>query len=174
MRRAIVPAMAAIDSLLRVMVLRDAEALTMATGQVPALRRAGQVEKMAMPPLDAGLITAFVEDVVAAEQRDELEQRGRLEVVYQSGPDRFGVQVERTPTGYKLQVRRQTSPTILKPAAAQAPGSRLQAPAAAEAPGSRLQAPGSGASTGTGTAPGSGANGFVSDPVATAASSVPE
>lgn len=55
--------MAAIDSLLRVMVLRDAEAMTLTTGQVPSLRRGGNVEPMAMPALDAAMVAGFVGEV---------------------------------------------------------------------------------------------------------------
>ena len=48
--------MSAIVSLLRVMTYRDAEAITLEAGKVPALRRKGQIEALAMPALDAHML----------------------------------------------------------------------------------------------------------------------
>ena len=44
-------AMSAIQSLMRVMTLRDAEAIILEADKVPSLRRRGQIEKLAMPAL---------------------------------------------------------------------------------------------------------------------------
>ena len=103
-----VEGMAAIDSLLRVMVLRDAEAMTLTTGQVPSLRRGGNAEPMAMPVLDAGMVASFVGEVVPAEGRSELEARKSGEYVYRmSGGDAVAVMVEVVGNGgYRLVVRR--------------------------------------------------------------------
>ena len=45
--------MSAIRSLLRVMTLREAEAIVLEPGKVPSLRRRGMVEALAMHALDA-------------------------------------------------------------------------------------------------------------------------
>jgi twitching motility protein PilT len=57
--------MSAIPGLLRVMTLRDAEAIILETGKVPTLRRRGQLESLAMPPLEAKLVEDFVAPLVA-------------------------------------------------------------------------------------------------------------
>ena len=57
-------AVSAIQSLLRVMTLRDAEAILLETGKVPSLRRRGQLEALAMPALDATLLAEFAAPLV--------------------------------------------------------------------------------------------------------------
>ena len=99
--------MAAIDSLLRVMVLRDAEAIILITGKPPSLRRRGTIEVMSMPPIDAAMMSAFVDDVVATDdQRASLESKNSVEVSYQpSDGGAFSIAVERTSMGHKLVAR---------------------------------------------------------------------
>lgn len=105
-RGATLVAMAAIDSLLRVMALRDAEAMVISTGQVPALRRAGQAEPMAMPALDPVMVMAFVDELVPASRRAELDERA-VELTHRpAGGDPVAISVERTGSGYRLLVRR--------------------------------------------------------------------
>ncbi|MEO8698805.1 MAG: PilT/PilU family type 4a pilus ATPase [Kofleriaceae bacterium] len=58
--------MSAIRSLLRVMTLRDAEAIVLETGKVPSLRRRGQAEALAMPALEPNLLAAFVAPLAGA------------------------------------------------------------------------------------------------------------
>src|SRR5258706_165947 len=62
--------MSAIVSLLRVMTLRDAEAMTLEAGKIPNLRRRGQVEALAMPPLDPKLLDDFVAPLIAGKSLD--------------------------------------------------------------------------------------------------------
>src|SRR5512140_2194302 len=57
---AAVPAMSAIQSLLRVMMLRDAEAMVLEAGKAPSLRRRGLIETLQMPALEAQMIDDFV------------------------------------------------------------------------------------------------------------------
>ncbi|HEU0034957.1 MAG TPA: PilT/PilU family type 4a pilus ATPase [Kofleriaceae bacterium] len=57
--------MSAIPSLLRVMTLRDAEAIVLEAGKVPSLRRRGQVESLAMPALEASLLAEFAAPLIA-------------------------------------------------------------------------------------------------------------
>lgn len=99
--------MAAIDSLLRVMILRDAEAMVVTTGQAPSLRRAGNAEPMAMPALDAAMVASFVDDVVPAAARAELDSRRSGEYGYVSTTgDAVSVTIELTAGGHRLVVRR--------------------------------------------------------------------
>ena len=104
--------MAAIDSLLRVMILRDAEAMVVTTGQAPSLRRGGNPEPMAMPALDGAMVASFVAEVVPAEARAELEARRSGEYGYVSaGGDAVTVAVEVTAAGHRLVVRRSSGKT---------------------------------------------------------------
>jgi twitching motility protein PilT len=100
--------MAAIDSLLRVMTLRDAEAMTIVTGQVPSLRRAGNAEPMAMPALDRALVAGFVDEIVPEEARAAFDARGSGEYMYRtSAGDSVAVLIEVNGAGHRLVVRRQ-------------------------------------------------------------------
>jgi twitching motility protein PilT len=60
--------MSAIPGLLRVMTLRDAEAIILETGKVPTLRRRGALEALAMPALEAKLLEDFVAPLVAGRE----------------------------------------------------------------------------------------------------------
>src|SRR5690349_13711362 len=114
-----VVAMSAIVSLLRVMTLRDAEAITLEAGKVPSLRRRGLVEPMAMPALDAQMLAGFAQPLVAGKSLDD----GPLMVAFVD-PDglSYPVTVERLASGLRLVIRR--------PAPAKAP----KAPPPASAP----------------------------------------
>jgi twitching motility protein PilT len=59
--------MSAIPGLLRVMALRDAEAIILETGKVPTLRRRGQLESLAMPAIEAKLVEDFVAPLIAGQ-----------------------------------------------------------------------------------------------------------
>jgi twitching motility protein PilT len=94
--------MAAIDSLLKILGSRDAEMLTIATGQVPVLRRRGADESLSMPPLDAALVDQFVHEVVPSEQQSRLASDGRFNGRYESVAGAFSVQALRTERGHRL------------------------------------------------------------------------
>src|SRR5262249_52474675 len=81
--RAVLPGsgMAAIDSLLRVMTLRDADAMIVAVGQSPSLRRGGNAEVLAMPAMTAAMVDGFVADVASEPVRMDLAVRGAAEVM---------------------------------------------------------------------------------------------
>jgi twitching motility protein PilT len=103
--------MAAIDSILRILVLRDAEAMTITSGQVPSLRRAGNVEKMSMPALDAAMVAGFVDELAPSDgARADLAARGSLEVTHAVGDTAFTVTIEKVSAGYKLAARRGARP----------------------------------------------------------------
>jgi twitching motility protein PilT len=115
--------MSAIVSLLRVMTLRDAEAITLEGGKVPSLRRRGQVEPMAMPALDMHLVEAFAAPLAAGKSLDD----GPVMVTY-TDPEglAYPVTLEKLPTGLKLVVRRPAPP---KPKPAPPPAPPAPAPA---------------------------------------------
>ena len=114
--------MAAIDSLLRVMFLRDAEAMVVTTGQAPSLRRGGNAEPMAMPALDAAMVASFVADVVPPDSRAELETRRSGEYAYQSAAgDAVSVNIELTAAGHRLVVRRAAGKAARPPSASPPP-----------------------------------------------------
>jgi twitching motility protein PilT len=102
--------MAAIDSILRILVLRDAEVMTLTSGQVPSLRRAGNVERMSMPALDAPMVAGFVDELVPEPARADLAARGSLEVTHAVGDAAFAVTIEKVAAGYKLVARRGARP----------------------------------------------------------------
>jgi twitching motility protein PilT len=55
--------MAAIDALLRIMTLRDAEAMILTPNQPPRLRRRGAIESMSMPALEPSLLATFLDEL---------------------------------------------------------------------------------------------------------------
>jgi twitching motility protein PilT len=117
--------MSAIVSLLRVMTLRDAEAITLEAGKVPNLRRRGQVEPMAMPALDAQMLGEFARPLVAGTSLDE----GPVMVSF-TDPDglAYPVTVEKLATGLRLVIRKPA------PAKASKPAPRPAAPPTVSAP----------------------------------------
>ncbi|MBC7974535.1 MAG: hypothetical protein H7138_06070, partial [Myxococcales bacterium] len=94
--------MSAIQSLLRVMTLRDAEAILLETGKVPSLRRRGQVEKLAMPALEAQMLADFVAPLLDGRSLDD----GAVAVVFRDpdGPS-YQVSIEKVAAGLRLLVR---------------------------------------------------------------------
>ncbi|MBS1121084.1 MAG: type pili twitching motility protein PilT [Deltaproteobacteria bacterium] len=110
--------MSAIRSLLRVMTLRDAEAILLEAGKVPSLRRRGQVEALAMPALEPELLAEFAAPLLA----------GRVDwpvsVAFQD-PDGGSYQctIDQVAAGIRLIVRKG------KPAGKPAPPPGLAAPA---------------------------------------------
>ena len=114
--------MSAIQSLLRVMTLRDAEAIVLEAGKVPSLRRRGQVEALAMPALEAKMLTEFAAPLVEGRAADEWPA-----VVPFQDPDggRYQCTIEKVAAGLRVVVRPG------KPAApAAAPPARPPPPAA--------------------------------------------
>jgi twitching motility protein PilT len=127
--------MSAIVSLLRVMTLRDAEAITLEAGKVPSLRRRGQVEPMAMPALDAQMLADFAGPLVDGKSLDQ----GPLMVAFVD-PDglSYPVTVEKLPSGLRLVIRK---PAPIKPKAPAAPAPAPARAAPAKAPAQLAIAP---------------------------------
>jgi twitching motility protein PilT len=127
-----VDAMSAIVSLLRVMTLRDAEAITLEGGKIPSLRRRGQVEPMAMPALDAGLVEAFASPLVEGKPLEA----GPVMVSFVD-PDgvTYPVTVEKVGTATRLTIRKPAPPKA-KPAPPATVSSKATPAAPAVAPAS--------------------------------------
>lgn len=112
-----------VQSLLRVMVLRDAEAIILESGKVPSLRRKGNVEGLAMPPIDGKLLAEFAEPLLAARQSSDWP----ASLPFVDGGVAFQVTIEKTSLGYRIVARKG------KPAAPPAPAPAPPAPAAIDA-----------------------------------------
>lgn len=103
--------MSAIQSLFRVMTLRDAEAIVLEAGKVPSLRRRGQVEALAMPPLEAQLLSDFAAPLV--EGRTVNEWPAIVPVIVDDTS--YQVTIEKVPAGLRIVVRK-GQPMAAKPA----------------------------------------------------------
>ena len=105
--------MSAIVSLLRVMTLRDAEAITLEAGKVPTLRRRGLVEALAMPALESQLLEDFATPLLAGKPPAEGPQM--VAFVDEDGAS-YPVTIERIAAGFRMVVRRGAKPGVAKPA----------------------------------------------------------
>jgi len=117
--------MSAIKSLLRVMTLRDAEAIILEADKIPSLRRRGQIEKLAMPALEAQLLADFAAPLIAGRPLDDTPAS-----VPFHDPDggHYQVTIEKVAAGLRMVVRPGKPPA---PAARAAPVPAANAPAAA-------------------------------------------
>ena len=116
--------MSAIQSLLRVMTLRDAEAIILEAGKVPSLRRRGQIETMAMPPIEAKLLADFAEPLTAG--RPPSDWPSSIPFVDAEGAT-YQVTIERAASGLRIVVRQ--GKKAAKPAPAPPPPSPAAPPA---------------------------------------------
>ncbi len=109
--------MSAIQSLLRVMTLRDAEAIILEAGKVPSLRRRGQVEAMAMPPIEAKLLADFAEPLTAG----RTEWPSSIPFTDTDGAT-YAVTIERASAGLRIVARKgKAAPPPAAPPAPAAP-----------------------------------------------------
>jgi len=109
--------MSAIVSLLRVMTLRDAEAITLEAGRIPSLRRRGNVEALAMPALETAWLDEFAKPLVGERSLDE----GPLMVAFtDEDGSMYPVTIERGAQGLRIVARRAGKPAP-KPAPAPPP-----------------------------------------------------
>jgi twitching motility protein PilT len=137
--------MSAIQSLLRVMTLRDAEAIILEADKVPSLRRRGQIEKLAMPALDPQLLADFAAPLLAGRSLDD----GPASVAFhEPGGAHYQVTLEKLATGLRAVVRPG------KPPAASAPAVPAAAPAAAARPTAWWAQPAGGRAPPAASAPG--------------------
>ncbi|MGN6105728.1 MAG: type IV pilus twitching motility protein PilT [Kofleriaceae bacterium] len=117
--------MSAIQSLLRVMILRDAEAIILEADKVPSLRRRGQIEALAMPALDPKLLADFAGPLVEGRGVEDWPA-----IVPFRDPDGAAYQctIDKVPAGLRVVARPARTPAV--PAATAATSPAAPAPAA--------------------------------------------
>jgi twitching motility protein PilT len=122
--------MSAIQSLLRVMTLRGAEAIILEADKVPTLRRRGQLEKLAMPALDAVLLAEFATPLLAGRPLDDSPA-----AVMFHDPDgpRYQVTIEKATAGLRVVVRAARPASAAAATRVASPGSAPEAPARPDA-----------------------------------------
>jgi twitching motility protein PilT len=84
------------------MILRDAEAIVLETGKVPTLRRRGQMEAMALPPLDGELLADFLRTLTSG--RGISDGTATLPFTDSSGAI-YAVGIERSAAGMRVVIR---------------------------------------------------------------------
>lgn len=120
--------MSAIVSLLRVMTLRDADAIVLEPARIPQLRRRGNVEALAMPALDPQLLADFAQPLLAGQSLAS----GPVMVTFRDGDTQYPVTLEETAGGLRIVVRKPSIKRPEKPAPAPAsPAPAMAAPAPA-------------------------------------------
>ncbi len=111
--------MSAIQSLLRVMALRDAEAMVLEAGKVPSFRRRGLVEQLAMDLLEAKWLDDFVAPLIG--ERPIGEWPSSLPFRDGDGTN-YQLTIEKVTNGLRVIVRKgaatASTPAAAKPAAA--------------------------------------------------------
>ncbi|MBV8759791.1 MAG: PilT/PilU family type 4a pilus ATPase [Deltaproteobacteria bacterium] len=95
-------------SLLRVMTLRDADAIVLEPGRIPQLRRRGNVEALAMPALDPQLLADFARPLLDGQSLSS----GPVMVTFRHEDATYPVTVEETASGLRIVVRK---PSLKKP-----------------------------------------------------------
>ncbi len=97
--------MAIVDSLLKLVTVRGADALIMRAGEVPVLERGDSASKLSMPVPGDDIVQAILSDVASAPERGTLTSSGRLRTQYTCDATRFDVVVESTESGYHFAFR---------------------------------------------------------------------
>lgn len=99
--------MAAVDSLVGLIDLRKADGLVLEAGRVPALLGGASGGALTMPPLDAGLMTVFLEELLTAEENLALAAGQIVERGYESAANGQFVIKARIESGRaKMTIRR--------------------------------------------------------------------
>lgn len=97
--------MAIVDSLLKLVTVRGADALIMRAGEVPFLERGETASKLSMPVPGADIVEAILRDVASESDRSALETRGSLATTYRSDATAFAVHIEKSASGYHFAFR---------------------------------------------------------------------
>ena len=74
--------MAAVDSLIRLIGMQNADSLTLASEQVPRLSKAGAAQPLSMPPIGAAMMEMFVGEVLSPAQAEDARTQGAVTVDY--------------------------------------------------------------------------------------------
>jgi len=80
---------AAIDSLLKILDAQKADGLVLASERVPSLKRGGADVPLSMPKMSHEMMGIFFEDLISAEQRQELDARKSVKVEHTFEGQRF-------------------------------------------------------------------------------------
>jgi twitching motility protein PilT len=94
--------MAAVDSLVRLITAQNAEALLLASDEVPRLNRAGAVRPLSMPPVGAAMMEVFVGEVLTPEQIQQA--RGGNSITVERGE--FTATVKRQGNGWAMSFKK--------------------------------------------------------------------
>ena len=95
--------MSAVESLLRVMAYRDAEAIVLEAGRVPVLRRRGVAEALQLPPIDGSLLTEFAAPLLVGRT---LEAGAVTATFVDVAGSSFPCTFEQVPGGLRIVARR--------------------------------------------------------------------
>ncbi len=107
---ATIAAVAAVDSLIRLIAAQNADSLLLASDQVPRLTRAGATRPLSMPPVGAAMMETFVAEVLTAEQ---VAEAGAGAVSVERGE--FTATVKRQDGGWAMSFVKRAGPTTASP-----------------------------------------------------------
>ena len=134
--------MAAVDSLIRLIGMQNADSLTLASDQVPKLSKAGAAQPLSMPPIGAAMMDTFVGEVLSPAQADEARAQGAVTVDY----GEHVATVKKTATGWamsfkKRPARRAAAPEPVTAPPPPSPAAPAASPASPTSPASPSVAP---------------------------------
>jgi twitching motility protein PilT len=96
--------MAAVDALIRLITAQSADALLLATDQVPRLSRAGATQPLSMPPVGRAMMESFVAEVLTPEQMAQARTVESTVVEY----GEFTATVKRAGEGWTMAFKKRT------------------------------------------------------------------
>lgn len=97
--------MAIVDSLLKLVTVRGADALIMPPGEVPFLERGDVPAKLSMPVPGDDIVQAILDDVAGGGGRARLDESGLFATTYQCDSTDFAVRIEKHAIGYHFAFR---------------------------------------------------------------------
>lgn len=96
--------MAAVDSLLKILDAQKADGLVLASDRVPALKRGGADVPLSMPKVSHEMVAMFFEDLVSAEQRQELDAHQVVKIEHTFEGQRFAGEIKAEGGRYRLSL----------------------------------------------------------------------
>lgn len=140
-----------VDSLLKLIVSQNADALVIAPGESPRLEKGGEPKPLSMPYPGDEIVETMIAEVATPQQRDDLAAERSVETEYASDDgERYHVRLEPRGSGVRMVFRRPkaetaaaTPPPALTPCPDPTPERAATAPVAADTrPGARAEPPG--------------------------------
>lgn len=98
--------MAAVDALIRLITAQSADALLLASDQVPRLSRAGATQPLSMPPVGRAMMESFVAEVLSPDQMAQARSAESTVVEYGD----FTATVKRAGEGWTMAFKKRTGP----------------------------------------------------------------